>query len=136
MTRARGFSLIELMVVVLIMAVLAGLASSGYQKQDRKARRAEAKQVLGDLALRQEKWRSNNVAYFGTDSSAAEITAFGAIPTGDYYTIAVTTVENGSVWTATAVPKGDQTADSCATLSWDYNNGVVAKTSTAGSNCW
>jgi type IV pilus assembly protein PilE len=138
MRRAKGFSLIELMTVVLIIAVLATLAYSGYQKQVRKSRRAEAKQALSELALRQEKWRSNNVSYFGTDSSVAEQTAFGAITAGTYYTVAVTTAESGTAYTATATPKAgtDQVNDTCGTLTWALNAGLVTKTSTAGTDCW
>lgn len=138
MKSIRGFSLIELMTVVLVIAVLAGLAYSGYQNQVRKSRRAEAKQILSDVALRQEKWRSNNVSYLGTDSTVAEKAAFGTIPSGSYYTISITTAESGTAFTATAVPNAatDQANDSCGTLSWALNAGVITKSSTAGTNCW
>jgi type IV pilus assembly protein PilE len=133
MKSVKGFTLIELMVVVLIVAVLAGIALSGYQKQVRKSRRAEARQIVADIGLRQEKWRSNHPLYYGTDSTAAETTEFGAVPTGTYYTISVTTAENATAYTLTAVPKGDQLADSCGTLSWAMSAGVVTKTPT---DCW
>ena len=138
MKASKGFTLIELMIVVLIIAVLAGLAYSGYQQQIRKSRRAEAKQVLSDVALRQEKWRSNNVAYLGTDSSVAEKATFGAIPSGSYYTISITSVKSGTAFTATAVPKSgtDQVNDKCGTLSWALSNGVVTKSATSGTDCW
>ena len=134
----KGFTLLELMIVVVVITTLAVLAFSGYQKQLQKSRRAEAKQILSDVGLRQEKWRSNNVAYQGTDSSAAELAAFGAIPSGDYYTIAITTVESGTAYTATAVPKTStaQASDSCGTLTWAMSAGVVTKTSSTGTNCW
>jgi type IV pilus assembly protein PilE len=136
MKKAKGFSLIELMTVVLVIAVLAGLAFSGYTKQVQKSRRAEAKQILADIGLRQEKWRSNNPFYYGTDSTGAETTAFGGIPTGAYYTIAVTTAEAAAAYTLTATPKGAQLQDSCGTLTWTYSAGVVNKTATSGVDCW
>ncbi|MDZ4324113.1 MAG: type IV pilin protein [Pseudomonas sp.] len=136
MKRVNGFTLIELMIVVLIVALLAALAFSAYNKQVQKSRRAEAKQILADIGLRQEKWRSNNPVYYGTDSTAAETTAFGAIPTGAYYTIAVTTAEAAAAYTLTAAPKGPQLADSCGTLTWTYSAGVVSKTATSGTDCW
>jgi type IV pilus assembly protein PilE len=133
MKSVKGFTLIELMIVVLIVAVLAGIALSGYQKQIRKSRRAEARQIVADIGLRQEKWRSNHPKYFGTNSTSAAATEFGAIPTGDYYTITVTTAEDPSAYTLTAAPKGDQLKDDCGTLSWAMSAGVVTKTPT---NCW
>ena len=135
MKRTKGFTLIELMIVVLVISVLAGLAFCGYQKQVRKSRRAEARQVLADVSLRQEKWRSNHVSYLGTDSAAADKTAFGAITASTYYTIAITTTASGTAYTATAVPKGDQLKDTCGTLSWALSAGVVNKTA-AASDCW
>lgn len=138
MKSRKGFTLLELMIVVVVITTLALLAFSGYQKQLQKARRAEAKQILSDVGLRQEKWRSNNVAYLGTDSSAAELAAFGTIPSGDYYTISITTAESGTAYTATAVPKAStaQASDSCGTLTWAMSSGVVTKSSSTGSNCW
>lgn len=137
MKRQFGFTLIELMIVVLVIAVLAGLALSAYGKQVRKARRAEAKQALSDTALRQEKWRSNHQKYLGTDSVAADKTAFGALATSGYYNISITTNESFTDYTATAVPKlgTDQTNDTCGTLSVQMVSGVLAKLPlTVG--CW
>ena len=136
MRRVKGFTLIELMIVVLIIAVLAGLALSAYNKQVRKSRRAEAKQIIADIGLRQEKWRSNNANYLGADSVAADKTAFGAIPSGTYYTISITTNLAPAAYTLTAVPKGDQLKDNCGTLTWAYSLGVVTKSATAGTDCW
>lgn len=135
MKRVKGFTLIELMTVVLVVAVLASLALSAYTKQIRKSRRAEAKQVLAEVSLRQEKWRSNHTMYLGNDSDAADITAFGAIPAGTYYDITITTDEGATAYTATAAPKGDQLKDTCGTLSWAMSLGVVTKTADA-SDCW
>lgn len=140
MKRARGFTLLELMIVVVVIAILASIALSGYQKQIRKSRRADAKQALAGLALRQEKWRSNHTNYRGTDSSAGDITAFGAMPTSDYYTITVTSTAGASSYTLQAAPTSgsDQTKDSCGTLSWTNTNGTVAKTASGGTtaDCW
>ena len=137
MKRARGFTLIELMVVVIVIAVLASMALSAYGKQVRKSRRAEAKQTLSELSLRQEKWRANHVKYFGTDSSAANITAFGALPTSTYYNIAVTTAENATNYTITATPKtgNDQAKDTCGTMSMVQTSSGLNKTPTTGG-CW
>jgi len=135
MKRSRGFTLIELMIVVLIIATLALLALSSYTKQIRKSRRAEAREAVSSVALRQEKWRSNHTAYLGTDSAAGDKTAFGAITSGPYYTIAITSLQDATGYVTTAVPKGDQTADICGTLTWTMDDGVVTKTPTT-TGCW
>lgn len=137
MKTARGFTLIELMIVVLVIALLAGLALSAYNKQLRKSRRAEAKQVLSDVSLRQEKWRANHVKYLGTDSVAADVTSFGALATSNYYTVSITSAESATGYTTTAVPTSgtDQTKDTCGTLGLQMASGVLSKTPTT-VGCW
>jgi len=139
MKRARGFTLLELMIVVAIVAILAATALAAYGKQVRKARRTDAKQAVGELALREEKWRSNHTKYLGTDSSSTDKTAFGysSLPSSQYYTIAITTAADPLNFTITATPKTgtDQTKDSCGTLTLASASGVVTKTPlTVG--CW
>ena len=129
MGKHRGFTLIELMIVVLVIALLAGLALSGYQNQVRKSRRAEARQVIADLALKQEKYRSNNTTY-GT------VAQIGGAQSATYYDITLTSGSNtATAYTFTAVPKGDQAKDSCGTLSWFMSAGTVTKSPDPG-NCW
>lgn len=61
-----GFSLIELMVVVLIVGILAAVALPNYQKYVMKSRRSDALSALSSVAQAQERWRSNNSSYAST----------------------------------------------------------------------
>lgn len=129
MKRTLGFTLLELMIVVVVMAILASLALSGYQKQVRKSRQAEAKQVLSDLMLKQEKWRSNNSAY-GT------VAQIGGAATTKYYSVCpvvATCTTSATGYVLTAVPLGDQTKDSCGTLTITMAAGTATKTPVT---CW
>lgn len=139
MKRVRGFTLIELMIVVAIVAILAALAFTAYNNQVRKSRRADAKQALGDLSLKQEKWRTSHSTYGTCNQVAgpdpASTTACASLnATLNYYTVAVT-VNNATQYTMTATPKGDQTSDKCGTLTFDNNAGIVTKSPTTG-DCW
>jgi type IV pilus assembly protein PilE len=143
MKRVRGFTLIELMIVVAVIAILAAVAVGQYNKQIRKSRRAEAKQVLADLSLRQEKWRSNHNKYLGADSTAANKTLFGAFGTSSYYTITLGTNESATDYTVTATPSGDQARDACGTLTLVMASGTVSKcpggatcAATTPTDCW
>lgn len=147
MDRRRGFTLIELMVVVLVIAVLAGLALSGYQKQVRKSRRAEAKQVLSDFSLREEKYRSNNTTYATCDTLLASTTCANYNATAlTYYSVAITFPSTGNCPVAsgtgpakgnansfilTATPKSgsDQAKDTaCSSIVLTNDCGSIAKT--------
>ena len=58
-----GFTLIELMVVVVIVGILAAIALPAYQKQVAKGRRADAVTALSGILQAQERRRSNNGSY-------------------------------------------------------------------------
>ena len=145
MRRKRGFTLIELMIVVLIVAVLASLALSAYNKQIRKSRRTEAKQAISNVQLGEEKWRSNNSTYTNVLANAG-----GFSPTASgYYTLAISLPASGTCtngvtkssansYVITATKAGDQSPDSqCATMVLTNDCGTATKSSTpSGGTCW
>jgi type IV pilus assembly protein PilE len=136
MRRVRGFTLIELMVVVVIVAILAAIAVPAFTGQMRKSRRADAARGLSELQLREERWRASHANYVGTDTSAANLTLFGALPTSDYYTFAFDSVESGTGFTVKATAKGVQAGDTaCATMKIQVAASVVTKTPTT-DRCW
>ena len=55
-----GFTLIELVIVILLLGILAAFAFPSFNEQVAKSRRAVAMRGLGDLQLRQERWRASN----------------------------------------------------------------------------
>jgi len=52
--RTRGFTLLEVMIVVVIVGVLAAIALPAYQSQVRKSNRSAAQQFMQDVALREQ----------------------------------------------------------------------------------
>ena len=69
-SRASGFSLIELMVVVGIIGVIAAIAYPSYTKSVQKSNRTDAKIALTEAATRQERIYSQSGAYAGNDDIA------------------------------------------------------------------
>ncbi len=63
-----GFTVIELMIVLMIVAILVALAYPSYVDYVRKARRGEAQQLLMNWSINQEIWRSNNPTYADLDA--------------------------------------------------------------------
>jgi type IV pilus assembly protein PilE len=64
--RYKGFTLIELIIAMVIAAVLAAIAIPAYSNYVRKARRADAKSALLDLASLEERYYSTQNAYSAT----------------------------------------------------------------------
>jgi type IV pilus assembly protein PilE len=63
--RARGFTLIEMMITVAIIGILASIAYPAYQDYVRRAARADAKAVLMETAQFMERHFTTNNAYTG-----------------------------------------------------------------------
>ena len=114
MKQQSGFTLIELMVVVAIVAIIATFAIPAFTEQVRKSRRSDAIATLGDLQVRQERWRSNNATY-GTLANITGTTAALFNGAHDNYDFAVTT-NTATAYTITATPKGAQSGDRCGTF--------------------
>ena len=80
--RARGFTLIELMIVVAIIAIVAGIGYPSFKNYVLKAHRASAQAFLMDAAQRQQQYFLDNRAFapdiatlFGVATNAAAIPA-------------------------------------------------------------
>jgi len=102
--RKSGFTVIELMIVLVIVAILVALAYPSYVDYVRKARRGEAQQLLMNWSINQEIFRSNNTTY-------ADLAALPA-PAHDYYTFNLGgVVPTASVYTLRAEATGDQLND-------------------------
>ena len=116
--RTGGWTIIELMIVLIIIALLVALAYPSYIDYVRKAKRGEAQQLLLNWAINQEIYRSNNPTY-ANDAALA-------VPTNEYYTFPDPTV-TATAYTLIANATGDQANDDardgtpCAQLTLDQN---------------
>ena len=64
-SRARGFTLLELVVVIVILAILAGLAVPRYMRTVNRSRANEALQILGYLRESSERYYARYGSYAG-----------------------------------------------------------------------
>jgi type IV pilus assembly protein PilE len=84
--RIRGFTMVELMVVVVIASILLAVAIPSYMAQVRQSRRTDARTALLDLAGREERYFSTNAASYTNTAASLGYAGFGvANPVGSGY---------------------------------------------------
>lgn len=77
MRRQRGFTLLELVVVIIIIAVLASLGFTQYTKIMEKSRSAEAKLILGQLRRAQIAYYLENGVYSYVSGLPVDVPTIG-----------------------------------------------------------
>ncbi|MFK2854195.1 prepilin-type N-terminal cleavage/methylation domain-containing protein [Dyella humi] len=143
--RTNGFTLIELMIVVVILAILAAIAIPIYQKYVMESRRTAAKSALFDLASREEKYYSttnqytNSLSTLGYSSGGGgSITVPNGVAATDYYKITVQLTGNPTAstnFTATAQATNSQASDSCGNFTLT-DLGVQGNSGSQTTGCW
>lgn len=141
--RGRGFTLIEVMMVLVIVGIIAALTLPAYQDSVIKARRADGRAALVDLATRQEKFFAQNSSYTTSVSDVGSGLGLGrTTSTEGYYDLTVTACSGGAIArcylliaTATDAQADDTT---CTTFTLDNVGRKVAQTSASADspNCW
>jgi len=127
-SNTRGFTLIELMVVVAIIAILAMIAYPSYTEQVRKSRRGTAQACLVELAQYMERYYTTNMAY--TNAALPNTDCRNELT--NFYTFSFSGTPNATTFTIQAVPTGAQAGDTCGTLTIDQ---AGQKTPTT-TGCW
>ncbi len=149
---ARGFTILELLVALVVVGVLTAVAYPSFTASIRKGRRAEAFGKLNAVQLAQERWRSNNALYSSQLASLPTAVPPGlGIPltTGDgRYALALGGVPSATGYEviASAVSGTSQIDDgNCAQLgvritnaNIEYGSAATAQVIdyAAGNRCW
>jgi type IV pilus assembly protein PilE len=141
--RAGGFTLIELMIVLLIMAILGTIATSAYRNYVLRANRTEARAMLLDIQVAQEKFFLQNNQYAQNLAAliaappaglGMNLSASGATNSGNY-TISLP-VATANTFTVQAAAAGTQASGDthCPTFTIDQAGVRTPQPDTYG--CW
>jgi len=132
MRQQRGFSLIELMIVIVILAILTAIAYPAYTSQVLKSRRADGIAALNQAVMIMESCRAEFATYVGCEARV------GATSIDGHYGIAPTAAATASAYSFTATPTGVQAKDTkCTTLTLNSlaNRGHSGSAPNADT-CW
>ncbi len=142
---SAGFTLVELMIVIVVVAILVGIALPGYQKHVIKTKRSIAKGELMEVLARQEQFFVNNRQYAVSLDALGYTNPYAIDTDGD---VVLTTATNRiyqielvspttTAFSVRAVPQLGQTNDQwCGTMTIS-STGVKTETgSLPVEECW
>lgn len=130
--KKNGFTLVELMITVAIVAILAAIAYPSYQDSVIKTKRAIAQADLMELSSFMERFFTENNKYNETNAATAVAVALPAIANDDYnYTLSAVSATAFTL-TATPIAGTTQASDSCGALTLTNTGAKGAAT----TGCW
>ena len=137
-SQTRGFTLLELMITVAIVAILAAIAIPSYYRYILRSNRSAAESVMQEIASAQEHYMIDSRQFAGSVSTLGY-----AVPdtvSANYRVVTVATSSSVSAgtppsYTVTAMPQNSQLSDTdCGTLTLKSDGSKLA--SGGAANCW
>ena len=130
MNKNKGFSLIELLIVIAIIGLLAGVAYPSYVSQIYKSRRSDGHLALLTAAQQLERCKTTTFTYVGCNVIASTPES-----PEQFYALSIDNV-TATAYELTAAPQNEQAGDTdCGSLTLDENASRGASGS-LGADCW
>jgi len=136
----KGFTLVELMIALAVLALLSSIAYPIYNNQAQKARRADAKSALPLIALAQERYYTANGKYGSTLASLSldSSTLSSGYTEQGYYGLLLSVSVDGQqfdLMAQTSTGTGQGGDSKCTSFSLNQL-GAQSATGSDSSNCW
>jgi type IV pilus assembly protein PilE len=136
MKATRGFTLIELMIVVAIVGILFSIALQSYEGYVLQSHRADGQSILLDISAREERFMAQSNTYTADLTTAAGLNLGSAASRDGYYNLSVAACAGGAIancYLVTATATGGQLGDTdCAIITY---SSIGVRSGTTG-NCW
>jgi type IV pilus assembly protein PilE len=137
----RGFTLIELMIVVVVVAILSSIAIPSYREYVRRSDRADAKTALLQNAQFLERNRTMSNRYDLDGAGAPIIDASLPVTqspanTTAKYTITINPMATSYTLSAVPVPGGSMDGDGCGTFTLDQAGTKGVSGAYGMQRCW
>jgi len=135
--QSRGFTLVELMVTVTILAVLTMVAITSYKYYIRRARSEEAVELLHEIKMKQEQYFSTYSQYIDAGTEATPFPTTNAPNDNTMWTWAALTAgcdatpppANLIGWCHLGIQRSNPTYFRAVTIGWNKTKGSTAPTS-------
>lgn len=134
---SAGFTLIEILITIVIVAILAGIGYPIYMNYVRNSRRTAAVTALQRAATAEEKYYATHNAYASSLTSLNYESNSVKVPSADqyWYTMSASLDSEGN-YILKAVPRGEQANDECGTYQLTSTGDKSVTGSESESKCW
>ncbi len=130
----KGFTLIELMITVAIVAILAAVAIPNYSAYVKRGKAAEATSTLALLKNRMEQYYQDNKTYLDTGALTAPCSPQAG--TTKYFTYDCAAQQTASQFTLTATPIANQGVNNFSFTIDEAGNKTSTFDGSPSANCW
>jgi type IV pilus assembly protein PilE len=118
-SRSRGFTLIEMMIIVAIVAILVTIAYPSYFSFIQRAHRTDATRALMEASGALERYFSQRQTYVGATLGGGPNSVYSSTSPEQFYTLSFARASTATAYSLVATPVGSQASDKCGNFTYN-----------------